>query len=211
MIRRPPRSTLFPYTTLFRSNTKEATEFFSKIIFVDASTINTALVLLNSASSRFPNGLGNDSGVLGHYLMDHNYRARIDAKHYDFQDRYYYGRRPTGVYLPRFRNFKDDKQKDFLRGYAYACGASRDSWNKESDENIGADFKDNMSEPGPWNIWMVGMGECLPYYENKVTLSKDKKDEWGMPLLEIDAQFRANEDTMTKDILSQAAEMLDKA
>jgi choline dehydrogenase-like flavoprotein len=193
------------------TNTKQATEFYAKIVFVNASTINTALVLLNSTSSRFPNGLGNDSGVLGHYLMDHNYRARINAKHYNFADQYYYGRRPTGVYLARFRNFQNDKQKDFLRGYAYACGASRDTWYKQNDLPIGTELKENLSEPGPWNIWMVGMGECLPYYENKVTLSKDKKDDWGMPLIEIDAQFRTNEDVMTKDILSQGAEMLDKA
>jgi choline dehydrogenase-like flavoprotein len=193
------------------TNSKEATEFFAKIIFVNASTVNTALVLLNSTSNRFPNGLGNDSGVLGHYLMDHNYRARINAKFYGFEDQYYYGRRPTGVYLARFRNFQNDHQKDFLRGYAYACGAGRDTWSKQTNETIGAGLKDDLTEPGPWNIWMVGMGECLPYYENKVTLSKDKKDAWGMPVLEIDAKYRTNEDVMTKDILAQAAEMLDKA
>jgi choline dehydrogenase-like flavoprotein len=194
------------------TNTKEATEYFAKIIFVNACTLNSTLILLNSASSRFPNGLGNDSGVLGHYLMDHNYRSRLFAKHDSFQDQYYYGRRPTGVYLPRFRNFANDKQKDFIRGYAYACGGSRETWEKTSDDiTIGKDLKENLSEPGPWNIWMVGMGECLPYHENKVTLSKDKKDDWGMPLLQINAEFKTNEDNMTKDILAQGAEMLEKA
>jgi len=194
------------------TNTKEATEFFAKIIFVNACTLNSALILLNSTSSRFPNGLGNDSGVLGHYLMDHNYRGRLFGKHYDFPDQYFYGRRPTGVYLPRFRNFANDKQKDFLRGYAYACGGSRDAAYKTgNDVTIGKDLKEELAEPGPWTMWMVGMGECLPYYENKVMLSKDKKDDWGMPVLHISAEFRTNEDTMTKDLIAQGAEMLEKA
>ena len=190
--------------------TKQATEYFAKIIFVNAGTINTSLLLLNSISSRFPYGLGNDSGVLGHYLMDHNYRARLSATYDGFADQYYYGRRPTGVYIPRFRNFKTDKQKDFLRGYAYACGGSRMT-GTEKEASIGAALKNGLSEPGPWNMWMVGMGECLPDYENKIILSKDKKDEWGMPLVHIHAGWNTNEDTMTKDILAQGAEMLDKA
>lgn len=192
--------------------TKQATEYFARIIFVNAGTINTALLLLNSTSSRFPNGLGNDSGVLGHYLMDHNYRGRISATHDGFADQYYYGRRPTGVYIPRFRNFKTDKQKDFLRGYAYAAGGSRATGHvPEAASSIGTAFKKGLSEPGPWSMWMVGMGECLPNFDNKVTLSKDKKDEWGMPLVHISAGWGANEDKMTNDILVQGAEMFEKA
>jgi choline dehydrogenase-like flavoprotein len=192
------------------TNTKKTTDYFAKIIFVNASTINTTLILLNSTSSRFPNGLGNDSGVLGHYLMDHNYRSRLNAEHESFQDQYYYGRRPTGVYLPRFRNFKNDKQKDFLRGYAYACGGSRER-GLPGDPVIGEELKNALSEPGPWTMWMVGMGECLPYYDNKITLSKDQKDDWGMPVLHISADWQANENSMTKDILAQGAAMLEKA
>ena len=194
------------------TNTKQPTEYFAKIIFVNASTINTALILLNSTSSRFPDGLGNDSGVLGHYLMDHNYRSRLSASYEGFQDQYYYGRRPTGVYIPRFRNFKNDKQKNFLRGYAYACGGSRERAEASGNNvSIGVDLKNISSEPGLWSFWMTGMGECLPTYENKITLSKDKKDDWGMPLLHISANWNENENEMTKDILIQGAEMLGKA
>jgi len=194
------------------TKTKAATEYFAKIIFVNACTLNSALILLNSTSSRFPNGLGNDSGALGRYLMDHNYRGRLSAKHDGFQDQYYYGRRPTGVYLPRFRNFGNDKQKDFLRGYAYACGGSRDQGSTaSSNATMGNDLKEKMSEPGAWNMWMVGMGECLPYHENKIVLSKDEEDAWGMPVLHTSAEFKTNENNMTKDILTQGAEMLEKA
>ncbi len=193
------------------TNSKQPTEFFAKIIFVNASTINTALILLNSTSKRFPNGLGNDSGALGHYLMDHNYRSRLYASHDGFQDQYYYGRRPTGVYLPRFRNFKNDKQKKFLRGYAYACGGSRGTADAPDNISIGGGFKDALTEPGSWNMWMVGMGECLPAYENKVELSKDKKDDWDMPIVHISADWNPNENNMTIDILAQGAEMLEKA
>lgn len=193
------------------TNTKEATDYFAKIIFVNAGSINTTSLLLNSTSSRFPNGFGNDSGVLGHYLMDHNYRGRLDADYEGYQDKYYYGRKPTGVYLPRFRNFGADKQTGFTRGYAFACTGSRKGFNRDDDTTIGEDLKNQLSEPGPWHIGMTGMGECLPYFENKITLSKDKKDDWGMPLLVIDAEFKTNEDNMTKDLLSTGAEMLDKA
>jgi choline dehydrogenase-like flavoprotein len=193
------------------TNTKKVTEYFARIIFVNAGTLNTTLILLNSVSARFPNGLGNDSGVVGHYLMDHNYRSRLSATHDGFQDRYYYGRRPTGVYLPRFRNFNGDRQKDFLRGYAYACGASRQTGSPDDAAPIGEALKAKSTVPGDWSIWMVGMGECLPYYENQVTLSKDEQDDWGMPLLHVSAGWKANENTMTKDILGQGAEMLDAA
>ncbi|HKI46790.1 MAG TPA: GMC family oxidoreductase [Balneolales bacterium] len=194
------------------ANTKEMTEYYSRIVFVNGSTINSALILLNSTSRRFPNGFGNDSGVLGHYLMDHNYRGRISADFDGFEDHYYYGRRPTGVYLPRYRNVGMDKQKDFLRGYAYSGGGSRQNWGRGNGEiGIGKEFKEQMTQAGPWQFGLTGMGECLPYYENKVSLSKDKKDEWGIPLLEIDSEYRANEDNMLKDILNSGAEMLERA
>ena len=194
------------------AQTKESMEYYARIVFVNAGTLNTTLILLNSTSSRFPNGLGNDSGVIGHYLMDHNYRGRIFAEHEGFEDQYYYGRRPTGTYIPRFRNFGNDKQENFIRGYAYSCGASRRTGNvKEGDELIGAAFKEKITDVGPWQIGMTGMGECLPYFDNKVTLSKEKKDEWGMPLLEIDCEYKENELNMLKDLLDTGAEMLDRA
>ncbi|HEY8511703.1 MAG TPA: GMC family oxidoreductase, partial [Cyclobacteriaceae bacterium] len=194
------------------AQTKEATEYYARIIFVNAGTLNTTLILLNSTSNRFPNGLGNDSGVLGHYLMDHNYRGRVRGEFEGFQDKYYAGRKPGGWYLARFRNFGKDKQKDFLRGYAFSGSASRSRGNlQEGDPTIGAVFKEKLSEPGVWGMGITGMGEHLPYFENHVRLSKDKKDEWGIPLLEIDCEYKDNEVAMLKDLLATGAEMLEKA
>jgi len=194
------------------TETNEASEFFADIIFVNAGTLNTTLILLNSTSSRFPIGLGNDSGVLGHYLMDHNYRGRIKADVDGFLDSYYYGRRPTGTYLPRFRNFGKDKQESFIRGYAYSVSAGKSLGNTQGmDIPFGADFKEKLTELGPWHISMQGMGEHLPDVNNHVKLSKDKKDAWGMPLLEIDCEYKSNEINMLKDILETGAEMLENA
>lgn len=194
------------------ANTKEMTEYYARIIFVNASTLNSTLILLNSTSNRFPNGLGNDSGVLGHYLMDHNYRGRVEGMYEGFQDKYYYGRRPTGVYLPRFRNVGNDKQKDFVRGYAYACFGSRSGWGGGiGNTGFGAAFKDSLAQPGAWYFSMTGMGEMLPDFKNKVTLNHDKLDNWSMPTLNIDCSYGVNEEAMTRDIMNSAAEMLEKA
>lgn len=193
-------------------NTGTVTEFSAKIIFVNASTINTALILLNSTSDRFPQGLGNDSGTLGHYLMDHNYRGRVAGEYDGFQDRYYSGRRPTGVYVPRFRNVGNDKQRDFLRGYAYACSASRTGWwEGVAGTDFGADFKEALTHPGKWRFYMGGMGEMLPEYANHVSLDTSRTDKWGMPLLKISCSFGDNENNMTRDILDSAAEMMEQA
>lgn len=192
------------------AETGDATEYFAKIIFVNGGTVNTTMILLNSTSRRFPNGLGNDSGVLGHYLMDHNYRGRVGGEYEGYQDQYYFGRRPNGVYVPRFRNVGNDKQSKFLRGYAYAAGGSRGRGNVHG-ESIGADFKEALTEPGPWHMWMTGMGEHLPYFENKISLSKSEKDKWGVPLADIDCEYKENEIKMTEDILNSGAEMLEKA
>lgn len=186
------------------------TEYYAKVIFLNAGTLNSTLVLLNSKTPRFPEGLGNDSGALGHYLMDHNYRAQFGGTHDGFRDSYYYGRRPAGVYLPRFRNIGNDKREDFIRGYAFAAGASRRSLDTPP-HLLGAELKAAATTPGPWDIWMTGMGECLPYYENKVTLSDERKDAWGMPLLDVNCEYKSNELTMLDDILSSGAEMLERA
>ncbi|MDX2248944.1 MAG: GMC family oxidoreductase [Bacteroidia bacterium] len=192
------------------SETMEAREFYAKIIFVNASTLNTTLILLNSTSSRFPNGLGNDSGVLGHYLMDHNYRGKLSATYDGMKDKYYFGRRPAAGYIPRYRNFGDDRQSDYLRGYAYSIGASRGRGNlTEDDPKIGAIFKEKLTEVGPWTVWMTGMGEHLPHYDNLVKLSADQTDKWGIPQLEISCEYRENEVKMLKAILDDGAEMLE--
>lgn len=192
------------------TNTKEVMEYFSKIIFVNGSTINSTLILMNSTSSRFPNGLGNDSGELGHNLMDHNYNAIINGEFDGFQDKYYSGRRPTGTYLARFRNFGEDQQKDFLRGYAYAGGASRAPMSEISETAVGSPLKKDLTQLGPWKFSLRGMGECLPYHDNMISLSKTEKDEWGIPQLVIDAEYKQNEKNMVKDMISSGVEMLEK-
>jgi choline dehydrogenase-like flavoprotein len=190
------------------AHTKEVTEFHARIISVNAGTINTTLLLLNSTSPRFPNGLGNDSGQLGHNLMSHNYRANLSASHDGFRDMYYFGRRPTGTLIPRFRNMGDDRQADFLRGYSFAVFTSRSQGDLGAgDPPIGAVFKEKSAEVGPWNLYMVSMAEHLPYFGNQITLSRDRTDAWGMPMLVMDAEFRENEDRMTRDMLATAAEM----
>ncbi len=189
--------------------TKEIMDYHAKIIFVNGSTLNTTLLLLNSKSNRFPNGLGNDSGVLGHNLMDHNYNCKVEGEFDGFQDKYFSGRRPTGTYLARFRNIDRIKHPKFKRGYAYACEASRYPNYKAGEFAIGAELKQESSTLGPWRFGFTGMGECLPYHENKVTLSKEKTDEWGIPLLEIDAGFKENEIAMSRDMIDSAMEMLD--
>ncbi|MHA4845032.1 GMC oxidoreductase [Flavitalea antarctica] len=192
------------------AETKIVTEFYAKVIFVNASTLNSTLILLNSTSSRFPNGMGNDSGELGHNLMDHNYNGRISGEHPEFNDKYYYGRRPTGVYIPRFRNWGKDHQTAYKRGFAFAASSGRKKQNPQ-DASIGIDLKELMTTPGSWQLSMVGMGECLPHHQNKVTLSKERVDDWGIPLLNIDAAFTENEHRMTKDIIATGAEMLETA
>jgi choline dehydrogenase-like flavoprotein len=192
------------------ARTHEVTEYFAKIIFLNAGTINSTLILFNSTSPQFPDGLGNTNDVLGRYLMDHNYRAHMGGEHDGFQEQYYYGRRPTGIYIPRFRNVGDDVQKDFIRGFAIAAGGSRGS-GTDYDAPIGAELKEQLSEAGPWNMWMTGMGECLPYAENRITINKDKKDAWGMPTVEIDCEYKQNEISMLKDIMTTGSEMLEKA
>jgi choline dehydrogenase-like flavoprotein len=144
--------------------------------------------------------------------MDHNYRGRAYAVVDGFEDMYYSGRRPAGTYLVRFRNVGDDRQKDFVRGYAFACGASRGGWERGMNlDLIGAGLKDAVTTPGPWSFGMTAMGEMLPNPNNRVTLDKEKKDQWGIPILNFDCAWRENEDAMTKDAVSQAAEMLEAA
>jgi len=196
------------------TNTKEMTEYYARIIFLNAATLNSTLILLNSTSRRFPNGLGNDSGALGHYLMDHNYRGRVGGVYEgnDFDDKYYYGRRPTGFYVPRFRNVLADKRNDYIRGFAYAGGAGRDGWGRgNSQEGFGAEFKENLTKPGPWTMSLTAMGEMLPRYENQVKLNHTIKDAWGMPTLDIDCAWGENEDKMTTDAIEQGKAMLEAA
>ncbi|SKC77135.1 GMC oxidoreductase [Ohtaekwangia koreensis] len=192
------------------ANTKEEIEFYAKIIFLNASTLGSTFILLNSTSPNHPNGLGNSSGQLGHNLMDHQYRTGAEADVEGFDDKYYVGRRPNGIYIPRFRNIGNDKRTDFLRGFGYQGGASRESWARGVAEmSFGADLKSALENPGPWKIGITGFGECLPYHENKVSINKDKKDIYGLPTLNIDAEWKENEKAMRKDMKASAAEMLE--
>lgn len=193
------------------AETNKTYDYFSKIVFLNASTLNTAWILMNSATDVWEGGLGSSSGQLGHNLMDHHFRcgASGDAEGYD--DKYYYGRRANGIYVVRFRNLNGEK-RDYLRGFGYQGSASRQGWSREIAEmSIGADFKDALSEPGPWTMGINGFGEMLPYYENKVTLDKSKKDKWGLPVLAIDCEIKDNERKMRKDMMNDAKEMLEVA
>lgn len=192
-------------------HTHEEYKFYSKIIFVNASTINSTAILLNSKSARFPNGLGNDSNELGHNLMDHHSSSGASGIHSGYEDQYYKGRRPCGFLIPRYRNV-NRKEMDFLRGYNFQGRGERLEWkdNSERLKGFGANFKDQITKPGPWKVWMGGWGECLPYHENKISLS-DVVDQWGMPLIEIDFSFKENEQLMIKDIQKCGVEMLEQA
>ncbi len=190
------------------TETMQTEEFYAKLIFLNASTVATAFILLNSTSSRFPNGLGNGSDQVGRNLMDHHKGLTISAAVEGFEDSYYYGRRPTSIYIPRFRNVKE-KHPGFLRGYHYGGGAYRPR--QQSNLPIGGDFKDAMTEPGPWQINLWAFGECLPYTDNRITLNHDKKDQWGRPLVAVDCGFRENEKAMHDDTKTMGLEILEAA
>lgn len=192
------------------TNTKESIEYFAKVIFVNAAALNTNLILLNSISKRFPNGLGNDSGVLGKYAAFHNYRARISAEYDGFPDTTTEGGRPTSAYLPRFRNVRK-QETDFLRGYAAGLYTGRGKYG--SWDGVGETLKQNLAnlKYGPWHVSSHMMGETIPKETNTVTLSKDKKDNWGMPQLNINISYDDNDEKMTKDYIDQFTEMFEKA
>ena len=195
------------------AETKEKMIFNSKVVFLCASAIASASILLQSKSERFPNGLGNDSGEVGHNIMDHHFKAGAWATVNDFEDRYYKGRRPGGIYLPRFRNLGNGTdQKNFLRGYGYQGGASRSHYDEMVAEvAYGKNLKESISKPGKWRMLLLGFGECLPYHENKMTMDYDRLDTWGLPTVTFDAEWKENEYEMRKDMVSQAVEMLENA
>ena len=193
------------------AETNKAIEYFSKVIFVNASALNTNLILLNSTSNRFPEGLGNDSGLLGKFIAFHNYEEKANATMDGFEDQYYYGRRPTAVMMPNFRNVHK-QETDFLRGYMVFYTAYRSGWGHPVEgDQIGASFKEAISEPGGWNVFMMMQGETIPKESNHVRLSKDQKDKWGVPLLITSVDYDENDRKSCKDFFEQATEMLEKA
>ncbi|PWU02161.1 MAG: GMC family oxidoreductase [Bacteroidetes bacterium] len=193
------------------AETNKTYEYYSKIVFVNASALNSAWVLMNSATDIWPEGLGSSSGELGHNVMDHHYMLGAQGVVEGYEDKYYYGRRANGFYITRFANLYGDK-RNFLRGYGYQGGASRQGWSRDVAElSIGADFKEALTEPGGWTIGATGFGEILPYHENKISLDKNKKDKWGLPVLAMDAELKQNELEMRKDIVKELVAMFEAA
>jgi choline dehydrogenase-like flavoprotein len=194
--------------------TKGTTEYYAKLIFLNASTVGSNVILLNSISNRFPSGFGNDSGTLGKYVMDHHFQigASGRAEGLGFDDRYYAGRRANGIYIPRYRNVGGD-QRGYLRGFGYQGGASRSGWSRLVAETsgFGAELKAKATQPGPWSMGLVAFGECLPYEDNQITLDQTQRDKWGLPTVVFDVKFRENERLMRQDMMNDAAEMLEAA
>ncbi len=209
---------------IYDKNTKKATGveildvetnktfvYNAKVIFLNASSLNSAWILMNSATDVWPDGLGSSSGQLGSNVMDHHLGVGASGTVEGYDDKYYYGRRANGFYIPRFRNTMNDK-RDYLRSFGYQGGASRQGWSREVAElQLGGDFKDALSEPGQWTMGMGGFGEILPYHENKITLDKSKKDKWGLNILSFDAEIKDNERKMRVDMKNDAVEILEAA
>lgn len=195
------------------AETNQTFEYKAKVVFLCASAIASTSILLQSKSDRFPEGFGNDSGELGRNLMDHHFKAGAFGKYDGFEDMYYTGRRPNGIYIPRFRNMGGaTDQKDFIRGYGYQGGASRRDWTENVRElSHGKDLTKAILEPGGWQMGLMGFGETLPYYENRMYMDYEKTDKWGLPTITFDAEFKENELNMRKDMVAQGMEMLDNA
>lgn len=194
------------------ARTNEAMEFFSKIVFLCASTFPSTTILMRSATDIWPDGLGSSSGELGHNVMDHHLKLGASGDMEGFEDKYYYGFRPNGIYIPRFRNLPGDEKRNYIRGFGYQGSASRENWSRQIAElSIGADLKEALGQPGKWTMGIGGFGEMLPYHDNKISLSKDKKDKWNMPQIVFDVEFKENEKNMRIDIVNDAVEMLEAA
>ena len=190
--------------------TRETKEFYAKVVFLCASALGSTWILMNSVSEEFPDGMGNESGELGHNLMDHHFRLGASGETEMFGDKYYKGRRANGIYIPRFQNLEKSSKKNYLRGYGYQGGGSREGWASNVKElSFGAGFKEAAREPGIWRMGLTAFGECLPYHENKVFLNHEVKDKFGLSTLTFDAEWKENEYEMRKDMMVQAAEMLE--
>ena len=190
--------------------TNQTTDYAAPIVFLCASTLNSAWLLMRSATDVWPGGLGSSSGELGHNLMDHHFRCGAEGELEGMDDKYYYGRRPTGFYIPRYRNLYGEK-RDYLRGFGYQGSAGREGWSRAVAElGVGGAFKDEMALPGKWTIGATAFGEMLPNHANMVSLDGTKKDKWGMPVLKIDCATGENEARMRKDMIADMADMLEQ-
>ncbi len=194
------------------AETSQTYEFNAKIVFLCASTFNSTWLLMNSATDLWPDGLGSSSGELGHNVMDHHFRCGASGRVEGYEDKYVYGRRPNGVYIPRFRNLPGGEARDYTRGFGYQGSASRENWMREVAElGIGAPLKEALREPGQWTIGITGFGEILPYHDNRIVLNRAKRDKWGLPVLTTDCVIRDNEKRMRRDMMHDGAEMLEAA
>ncbi len=193
------------------AETKETFEYFAPLIFLNASTLNTTKIMMQSKSETFPDGFANSSGVLGHYLMDHYSSVGALAGYNNFDDQYYFGQRSTSVYVPRFQNLKE-QDRPYKRGFAYEVYVGRGEWtNGYGSPGVGAEWKDSLSEPGSWSAYMEAYGECLPEYSNRAYLDEAKKDKWDLPTLHINMEYGENEKAMRADMIKSAKEMLESS
>ncbi|WP_397446211.1 GMC oxidoreductase [Polaribacter sp. R77954] len=198
--------------TIIDAITKEEMNYYARIIFLNASTIGTASILLNSVSETFPNGLGNSSLQIGHNLMDHIVNEGTYGTFNGLLDKYYKGRSPGTIYIPRFQNLGNDSQtNDFVRGYGIQGKGERENWQSKPTTGFGAELKAQLETPGKWKISLGGRGEVLPYYENKISLDKNNVDQWGLPLVKVHFEYKANEKAMMEHMTQASEEMLKKA
>jgi choline dehydrogenase-like flavoprotein len=189
--------------------TEQSTEYRAKVVFLCASTLNSTWILMRSARDVWPDGLGSSSGELGHNLMDHHFRCGAEGTLDGLEDEYYYGRRPTGFYIPRYRNLFGDR-RDYLRGFGYQGSASREGWSRAVAElGVGGAFKDAMAQPGEWKIGATAFGEMLPDHSNRIAIDESKTDKWGLPVIAIDCATGENERLMRKDMIQDMFEMLE--
>jgi choline dehydrogenase-like flavoprotein len=192
------------------ANTKEVTDYKARVIFSNASALNTNLILLHSTSNRFPNGLGNDNGLLGKYVAFQNYRASLTAEMEGFLDKYYFGRNPTDLIIANYKNLHR-QETNYFGGYTTFISARRGRGAADTDQGIGADFKGSMCEPGGWEIFMYLQGETVPKINNHVRLSPDQKDQWGIPLLITSVEYDDNDQRMIDDFHKESKAMLEAA
>jgi len=191
--------------------TGQTTEYSARVIFLCASTLNSTWILMRSANDVWPGGLGSSSGELGHNLMDHHFRCGANGDFAGHEDRYVFGRRPTGFYIPRFRNLAGER-RDYLRGFGYQGSASRQGWERAVAElGVGGTFKDAMAQPGPWRVGATAFGEMLPNHANRISIDTARVDKWGLPVLAIDCATGENERLMRRDMMNDMAEMLEAA
>jgi choline dehydrogenase-like flavoprotein len=195
------------------AQTREEMEFRGRLVFLCASALASTQILMMTTTPRFPDGLGNSSGVLGHCIMDHHFKLGAFGTVPGLEDRYYFGNRPNGIYVMRYRNVDArTRRSDFVRGYGYQGGGSRPGWSRGIEEpGLGTDLKRRLRTPGPWRMFLVGFGEMLPRHENSMTLDPEVKDAWGIPVPRFHCTLGENELAMRRDMTAAAAEMLEAA